>query len=112
MKENVKREKAKENGISYKPPDGTKCAICGTKDKIVFDHDHKTKAFRGYICDTHNRSIGYFNDSIEGVIKIFNYLNKYEKKKLIFDKNNYELKIEENEDEDKKLIKDDCNNKK
>lgn len=39
------------------------CMICGkTHEKIVYDHDHKTGDFRGWICDSCNISLGRMGD--------------------------------------------------
>ena len=60
-----------------KAPPGTACEIClKTPEKIVFDHDHKTREFRGWLCDTCNRSLGVFGDEVPGLIKALNYLLK------------------------------------
>lgn len=89
---------AKNNGISYKAPDGTKCEICNNVssigNSIVFDHCHKTNSFRGYCCNSCNRSIGVLGDNIEGMIKVINYLNKNQQFKIKQDINNGLLYIE------------------
>lgn len=58
------------------------CDICGKTEHInkkgnrkslSLDHDHKTKEFRGFLCSSCNRNLGWFEnyrESIEG------YLNK------------------------------------
>ncbi len=72
----------KSNGISYKAPIGTKCKLCGSTNNIVFDHDHLTETFRGWLCDPCNRSIGVLTTRIKGdtevhsIEKVINYLNK------------------------------------
>lgn len=75
-------KKAKDNGILTKAPKGTTCEICGRSGVIVFDHDHKTEEFRGFICDPCNRSIGILSVSsggsdIGGLITTLNYMLKY-----------------------------------
>lgn len=55
---NKAKKIAKSLGFSTKAPEGTKCELCGTTEKIVFDHDHETEKFRGWLCDPCNRSIG------------------------------------------------------
>jgi hypothetical protein len=75
---------AKSLGIETKAPEGTKCEVCGKTEKIVFDHDHETNEFRGWLCDGCNRSIGMLSISangsdIGGLINSFTYLIKNEK---------------------------------
>ena len=85
-KDNAKRV-AKSQGIPYKAPEGTVCALCKCLPKkgngMVFDHDHETELFRGYLCNSCNRSMGVLGDDVEGMIKALNYLNKTEKKKIV-----------------------------
>lgn len=80
----VARRIAKEQHISYKAPNGTCCAICQKANKkMVFDHCHKKKVFRGYLCDPCNRSMGAFGDNIEGLIRVINYLQPTENKTIV-----------------------------
>lgn len=78
---NVAVKKAKTDG-SYKAPEGTKCALCGSSESIVFDHDHKSNKFRGWLCDPCNRSIGILTTRIPGdseidsLNKVIEYLKK------------------------------------
>ena len=78
---------ATKEGIPYKAPDGTKCAICNKiqteKNKLVFDHCHKTEKFRGYCCNSCNRSLGVLGDNVEGLVNAINYLLKSEPVKII-----------------------------
>jgi len=73
---------AKEKGITYKAPEGSVCAICNKSqtenNKLVFDHNHITNEFRGYCCNSCNRSLGVFGDNVEGLIKALNYILVYE----------------------------------
>jgi hypothetical protein len=85
---------AKQMGLSYKAPSGTKCELCGTTEKIVFDHDHETKVHRGWLCDPCNRSMGVLGDNVEGMIRVLNYLNKNEKKKIVFDSKTFEMELD------------------
>ena len=73
---------AKEMGISYRAPHGTKCGICDKEKKLVFDHCHKKNIFRGYLCDCCNRSLGCFGDNMNGIELVINYLHKSSPKEV------------------------------
>lgn len=85
---------AKEMGLSYKAPEGTPCELCGTINKIVFDHCHSSKIFRGWLCDPCNRSCGVLGDNVNSLLKVVNYMNKNEKKNIKI--NDGLLYVEEN----------------
>jgi hypothetical protein len=55
-----------------------RCAICGepcrSGRRLSIDHDHATGAYRGLLCDRHNRGLGYFQDSPELLRKAAAYL--------------------------------------
>lgn len=92
---------AKSRGISFKAPEGTKCAICDKLPEkgnvLVFDHCHKTNCFRGYLHNSCNRSLGVLGDDCLGAIRYFNYVNKTENKKIIQSTDTGDLKIIEDE---------------
>ena len=50
------------------------CEICGKKDVILcIDHDHETNEFRGILCQSCNRFLGWFDHNKKEVEK---YLKK------------------------------------
>lgn len=49
-----KKPKKAANGI---------CEICGLNTKLVYDHDHKTGKFRGWLCALCNSGIGFLKES-------------------------------------------------
>lgn len=73
------RAYAKSKGIPYKAPADTLCAICcheGTrKNPLIFDHDHETNEFRGYIHNRCNIGLGILGDSVLELLKAVKYLN-------------------------------------
>ena len=62
---------------------GGKCAVCGGEQSssrckhLAIDHDHKTGATRGLLCDNCNRGIGHLQDDIGQLQKAIAYLEKY-----------------------------------
>jgi hypothetical protein len=60
-----------------RPTLGTPCGCCGKKtEMLVFDHDHQTNKFRGWLCYQCNSGIGLLGDDIAGLEKALQYLNK------------------------------------
>ena len=53
-----------------------KCAICGSKAKLVVDHNHVTGVVRGLLCSACNRAIGHGNESPERFRSIADYLEE------------------------------------
>jgi hypothetical protein len=57
-----------------------RCLICGSleyssgKSSLCVDHDHKTKLFRGLICDRCNRGLGLLGDSEVLLLRALRYL--------------------------------------
>lgn len=52
------------------------CAICkGTCTKaLAADHDHDTGVFRGLLCNSCNRGLGYFKDNMKLLKEAYKYL--------------------------------------
>lgn len=57
-------------------PKSGQCEICTKKCNTVYDHDHKTGKFRGWICQQCNTSLGMIKDKIEILQKMITYLVK------------------------------------
>jgi hypothetical protein len=38
------------------------------------DHDHKTGMFRGWVCNSCNRGLGFFGDSMVGIRRVVQYM--------------------------------------
>lgn len=73
------RRAAKKLGIATKPSEHDVCAICHKKGDerhcLVFDHDHITNTFRGWLCDPCNRSMGGgHGDKLETLTSRFDYI--------------------------------------
>ena len=47
--------------------------------KLCLDHDHKTKTFRGWLCDSCNVGLSRFRDDPVLLEKAIKYLKKHEK---------------------------------
>lgn len=61
------------------------CAICGKPEislykgairNLAIDHNHKTGEIRGLLCRNCNLGVGYFNDNIETIEKVLQYLKR------------------------------------
>src|ERR1051325_725083 len=54
------------------------CECCGQPQssgkRLAVDHDHKTKAFRGLLCDHCNRAIGYLKEDLRRVDAVKRYI--------------------------------------
>ena len=85
------KKKAKDLGISFIAPNGSVCGVCGKSSSsgngLVFDHCHEKNIFRGYCCNSCNRSIGVLGDNIDGILKVLNYLKKTDNRDIIQNEN-------------------------
>ena len=54
----------------------TSCQICGKKEDLVVDHNHKTNVVRGILCNHCNRGIGHFLDNESSLKIAIKYLIK------------------------------------
>lgn len=91
------KKKAKELGIPFTAPEGTICAVCSKEatsgNGMVFDHCHTNNVFRGYCCNSCNRSIGVLGDNIDGLLRAINYLLKTENITIIQDEDGQLKKV-------------------
>jgi hypothetical protein len=85
---------AKRLGMPTKAPAGTRCELCSSDVSLVFDHDHTTDRFRGWLCNSCNRSIGVLGDNVAELVKAINYLNRAEKRTLRVNPTTGELVVE------------------
>lgn len=54
-----------------------RCEACGkTGKKLCFDHCHKSRKFRGWICGNCNTALGQVKDSIKTLAKLIEYLER------------------------------------
>lgn len=57
-------------------PRADQCELCGCFAKTVFDHDHATGKFRGWLCHRCNRTLGQVKDSTALLDRMIQYLMK------------------------------------
>ena len=64
----------------------TPCAVCGSRDDLHLDHDHKCcdtelntcgQCLRGVLCGPCNVTLGIMQDSSENLRKLADYLDSY-----------------------------------
>ncbi len=52
------------------------CPICQKQTKLVIDHSHVTKRFRGLLCRKCNTAIGFLDDDFHAVKRAARYLEE------------------------------------
>ena len=57
-------------------PKPQKCEVCGLEDTIVWDHNHQTGSFRGWICNSCNIALGMVKDNPETLRRLAAYLER------------------------------------
>ena len=50
------------------------CEICHDVTRLLYDHDHETGAFRGWLCPRCNTGLGFARDSTEILQSMIAYL--------------------------------------
>lgn len=85
LREWRRNNKVKQNAISLKSYHKRKqdlgktcpvaeCPICLKVKKLVWDHDHQTGEFRGWICRQCNIALGLIGDDYSAVRRLMAYL--------------------------------------
>jgi len=64
------------------------CEICGVPEaectaKFHMDHCHDTGKFRGWLCDSCNKGLGFFKDSEKLVDKALDFLTNHKRKEYL-----------------------------
>jgi hypothetical protein len=73
-KEKSKWLKSKPDLEPFECPICGKRTIAGVSCKVVLDHNHRTGAIRGWICDSCNTGIGRFKDDTELIKQAIKYV--------------------------------------
>lgn len=55
---------------------GGKCAICGSKARLVIDHSHSSGKVRGLLCSLCNTDLGLLGDNLPNLKAACRYLVK------------------------------------
>lgn len=56
------------------------CEVCNSSKRISFDHCHKSKKFRGWLCHGCNVALGYVKDNSDTLRKLADYLDAHKAK--------------------------------
>ena len=48
--------------LKYLKSTTKECVICGSQEKLVVDHNHRSGEVRGMLCNHCNRGLGHFRD--------------------------------------------------
>lgn len=72
----------KEYGITYEEYSkcmntSDVCEICGTTERLCYDHDHQTNKFRGVLCSNCNSGVGLLGDNLDIIRKAEEYLRRH-----------------------------------
>lgn len=63
--QNSYKDMISDENLKYMKENTCECVICGSKEKLVVDHDHKKHKIRGMLCNHCNRGLGHFRDDPE-----------------------------------------------
>ena len=56
------RDTISDAGLLTLKAEVKECVICGSEERLVVDHDHKTNEVRGLLCQRCNLGLGHFRD--------------------------------------------------
>lgn len=70
------KEKLKQERLKNSTPQTEFCEICRKITTTVWDHDHKTGLFRGWLCHRCNRTLGQVQDNSNLLNQMIIYLNR------------------------------------
>lgn len=76
MSERHRKEKNAEKTFLAGRPRPDVCDICGSEDRIVFDHCHSKGHFRGWVCHKCNVILGFSEDDVDRLRKLIAYLER------------------------------------
>ena len=74
-----KEEKKKYSVYKYRdrhPGRPDKCDVCGSGERICWDHDHQTGEHRGWLCSKCNTVLGFVSDDTSILKKLIDYLEQ------------------------------------
>lgn len=58
------------------------CEVCGSKERIVYDHSHVTGVFRGWLCNSCNLVLGFVRDDALILRRLCDYLEESRNKDI------------------------------
>lgn len=76
QRRHAKYLEVQENLAGRPKPDA--CEVCCTAGMVVFDHDHKTGEFRGWLCPSCNSALGWAKDNPEILELLAFYLRSFQ----------------------------------
>jgi len=73
------RDSISDDNLKKLKLEKSSCEICGDKENLVIDHNHKTNVVRGRLCNHCNRGLGHFLDNTSLLKSAIDYLIKTDK---------------------------------
>jgi Recombination endonuclease VII len=72
----MRRYKIPEDIAKLKVEGRLICQVCGSADRLHFDHNHETGEFRGILCHNCNVALGYARESREVLLGLAEYIGR------------------------------------